>query len=50
MVEFSKDPLLGEVDEDLLALIPGGRRQDGGSFLFKRDVDGVGNVMGLFGH
>jgi hypothetical protein len=31
-------------------LSPGGRRPHGGSFPFKRDVDGDGIVLGLLGH
>ncbi len=40
----------GEGFEDILALSPGGRRPHGGSFPFKRDVDGDGIVLGLLRH
>ena len=45
-----QDPFGSEGDEDFLALSPGGRRPHGGSFPFKRDVDGDGIVLGLLGH
>ena len=49
-VELLYKSVGGEGFKDLLALSPGGRRPHGGSFPFKRDVDGDGIVLGLLRH
>ncbi len=46
-VELFNKPFGGEGGQDLLALSPGGRRPHGGSFPFKRDVEGDGIFLRL---